>query len=406
MSGRRGGYGGWLAGGVLACSLLAHLLVLTTLDRPSFVDLHVYLAEGRAVREGIDLYAPLPGRHGLATYPPFAALLFVPGSFWPEAVAESVSVFLNAGLVVLAALLSVRLVVGAWTRDVLVGSALLAAVALWAEPVVLTSRFGQINLALLCLVLADAALPAGSRLKGVGIGLAAAIKVTPAIFIVHLLLTGRFRAALTACLTATGAVLVSLAVTRQATWDYWTRYLFDTERVGRLENSINQTVRGWLVRATHTREASAAELVVIAVVLLVGLALAALAHRELGEAWGLLAAAFTGLLVSPISWSHHWVWCIPAVALCWRECRWLAVLGLAVFGSFVVWGVPHGDGVELELSAWEVAMSGWYVVFAVAFLAVTATRVRRVRAADQRAGSTVPRTSPSAIRPPPDPGAV
>ncbi|GAB2872604.1 glycosyltransferase 87 family protein [Nocardioides pacificus] len=395
-----------VAGVVLLCSLIAQVVWVTLVDRPAFVDLHVYLAEGQAVRDGIDLYGPLPGVHGLATYPPFAAILFVPGTYPPVALVESASVVLNAALVVLAAWLSVRLVTGGPARAFAGPVALLAAAALWAEPVLQTSTFGQVNLLLLCLVLADLCLPAGSRLQGVGIGLATAIKVTPAIFVLHLLLIGRIRAAVTACATGAATVLVSLAVARQATWDYWTAHVFDAGRVGRPENSVNQTLRGWLVRATHTRDTGVVELLVIALVLVAGLAVAALAHRELGTAWGLLAAALTGLVVSPISWSHHWVWCIPALALCWRECRWLAVLGVAVFWSFTVWWVPHGDMVELDLSPWEIAMSGWYVVFALAFLTVAAARVRRTRAAGQRAGSTVPRTSPNAIRPPEAPGAV
>ena len=30
---------------------------------------------------------------------------------------------------------------------------------------------------------------------------------------------------------------------------------------------------------------------------------------------GWLTCALTGLLVSPISWDHHWVWIVPALAL-------------------------------------------------------------------------------------------
>ena len=44
-------------------------------------------------------------------------------------------------------------------------------------------------------------------------------------------------------------------------------------------------------------------------------AAASTATAASGDAWGLLVAALTGLLVSPISWSHHWVWCVPLLAL-------------------------------------------------------------------------------------------
>src|SRR5581483_12201814 len=59
----------------------------------------------------------------------------------------------------------------------------------WLQPVRETLTFGQINLVLALLVLADLLVlaPRGSRLTGVGIGLAAAIKLTPAVFILYLL---------------------------------------------------------------------------------------------------------------------------------------------------------------------------------------------------------------------------
>lgn len=30
-----------------------------------------------------------------------------------------------------------------------------------------------------------------------------------------------------------------------------------------------------------------------------------------GDFWGVQVTALVSLLVSPISWSHHWVWCVP-----------------------------------------------------------------------------------------------
>ena len=91
---------------------------------------------------------------------------------------------------------------------------------------------------------------------------------------------------------------------------------------------------------------------------------------------GLLAAGVTGLLVSPISWSHHWVYCIPIVALLWYQARPCALVALAPFWSSVVWTVPHGDSVELHLTDVQIALSGWYVLFGLAFLALAASRTR------------------------------
>ena len=157
-----------------------------------FSDISVYRAEAQALSDGMDLYGPLPGVHGLGTYPPFAAAVFTPlllvrtrsqtccrssstSCSWSPRRTSPCAAH-DAG-------------------DLRVGVPLLAAVALWCEPVMLNNGFGQINLLILCLVLWDFSLPEDSRWRGVGIGLAAALKVTPGIFIVYLLVTKRFRAA-------------------------------------------------------------------------------------------------------------------------------------------------------------------------------------------------------------------
>lgn len=355
-------------------SFAGYLVVALTLDMLTFVDLRVYRAEGSALLHGLDLYGPLEGVHGLTTYPPFAALLFVPTAFVPIAPLEVLSVLANLGLLLVVSCQSVRLVRGGGPGTFSAGC-VLAAIALWIEPVTTTLLYGQVNLLLLALVLADFTLPEHSRFRGVGVGLAAAIKVTPAFLIVYLVLTGRFRAAGTAAATLLATIGLTALVDPGATWSYWTRHLFDLGRAGRLENSVNQSVRGWLVRVDHTRDTPPAQLLVVLVVLVAGLACAVLAHRCLGDSWGLLAAAVTGLLVSPISWSHHWVYCIPVLALLWSEARAFLIPALLVFWSHAVWLVPHGGSAELQLTGPEVARSGWYVVAGLGFLALTAWRV-------------------------------
>lgn len=384
-----------LAASAWAGSLLVWLVVVAYAARPTYVDARVYRAEGAALLGGHDLYGPLVGVHGLATYPPFAALVFVPAALLPTSLVEAGAVVANLLLLLLVCWQSVRLVRGRgpWAAYVVPGL-VLAAVALWCEPVLTTLSYGQVNLLLLALVLADANLPPDSRACGVGIGLAAAIKVTPAILVVHLLLTGRRRAAATAAATAVAASAAAALVAPRPTWDFWTRYVLDVDRVGRLENSANQSLRGWLVRALHTRDTAPLDLVVAVAVVVLGLTCAAVAHRRLGATWGLLAAAMTGLLASPISWTHHWVYCIPVVALLWEEARAWVLPALAVFWSYAVWMVPHGDGVELHLTAAEVGRSGWYVVFAVGFLVLTAVRSRAAVSGwpdnECRAGRIVP----------------
>ena len=353
---------------MLTVSAAIYLGLVLVWQPVGFSDVSVYRAEAQALSDGTDLYGPLPGVHGLGTYPPFAAAVFTPLLLVPDSVAGVLSLLVNLVLVVAASYLSLRRV--AERVDLRVGVPLLAAVALWCEPVMSNNDFGQINLLILCLVLWDFSLPEDSRWRGVGVGLAAALKVTPGIFIVYLLVTRRFRAALGAVVTLLATLVVSAALAPSSTWGYWTHHVFDLTRVGRLENSVNQSVRGWIVRATHSLDAGVLGMVATALVAVVGLTAAAYCYRRAGDGWGLLVAALTGLLVSPISWSHHWVWCVPLLALAWSEARALLIPTLLVFWTHVVRLVPHGDHVELELGPGDIAMSGWYVVYAALFIAV------------------------------------
>jgi alpha-1,2-mannosyltransferase len=361
---------------LFAASAAAHL-TLMLLHPAHFVDASVYRAEALALREGSDLYDPLPVVHGLSTYPPFAAVVFLPLLLVPSDAIGVLSAVGNVGLLLGVCYLSLDLL-GVGRVDLHVAAPLLAAVALWAEPVTLTIDFGQINLLILGLVLWDFGLPERSRWRGLGVGLAAAVKVTPGIFIVYLVLTGRLRAAAVAVATLLATVAVSTVLAPGSTWAYWTRHLFDLARVGRLENSMNQSVLGWVVRSSHTVDAAAASPAITAVVLVLGTAAAVYCHRGLGDAWGVLVAALTALLASPFSWSHHWVWCVPLIALAWYEARVLVLPTLVVFWSYVAWWVPHGDGVELRLTAAELALSGVYVAYAVLVVigAVIAARRR------------------------------
>jgi alpha-1,2-mannosyltransferase len=378
---------------LFAVSAAAYVVLKLLLIPAHFGDVDVYRAEGLALREGMDLYGPLPGVHGLATYPPFAAALFVPWSLIPAVMAGELSLLVNIGLLLCACYLSLDRIAAA-RPEIQVAAPALAAVALWFEPVMLSNTFGQVNLAILCLVLWDFSLPASSRWKGTGIGLAAAIKVTPGIFIVHLVLTRQVRAARTALLTFVATVALSAVLVPTSTLAFWTDHVFDTTRVGRLENSVNQSVLGFIVRAGHTTEPGAWATVVAGVVLVLGLACAVRCHRRRQELSAILVVALTGLLVSPISWSHHWVWCVPLVALAWYETKVLLVPTLLIFGSYVVWWIPHGDGVELHLGRLDVGMSAWYSVYAVGCIIWLTVRA----GAEPRTGPSRPTLLQRALR--------
>jgi alpha-1,2-mannosyltransferase len=372
---------------LLAVSLTAYAVVCLAL-RFQMPDAVVYRAEGFAAASGHGLYDLRVTRwHLPATYPPFAAILFVPTSWLPMNLLRVAVTEVNVVLLGLFAHQSFRF--AGWPRRAEMRPIwLIVAVALglWIEPVYQTLVFGQVNLALACLVLWDLSRPDGARGKGIGVGIAAGIKLTPALFAVYLLLSGRVRAAAVAAASFAGTVLLGWLLLPGATWDFWTRQVFDTSRVGKNWIVDNQSLQGMIARLLHTPApgmwwAAAAALTAVA-----GLAVASAAARRGLETWGVLCAAVTALLISPISWTHHWVWCVPLITLLaaeTRRVRWrLAVVGAVVvaFCARTMW-LEHRPGLYvLHLSWWHQPLLSPYPLMGLAFLAVAALRVRAVRA--------------------------
>ena len=364
-----------VAAAAMAVSLVLFLLARAVVWAARYGDLRIYQLEGSAIRHGWDLYGTLPGGTGPATYPPFAAVVFAATTPLPFAALAVVNVALTVAALIWVGVASCRLVGFRADRATSAGL-LVAACCLWCEPVATTLMYGQINLYLLALVMWDFTRRDDHPLRGLGTGIATGLKVTPAIVIVYLLLTRRLRFARNAGLTFGATVAISAVVDGPATLAYWTRDLFDTRRVGHVEDVVNQSVRGWLTRIAHAAGPGALITAAMLVVAGCGLAVAASAYRRRGDAWGLAACGVTGLLVSPISWTHHWVWCVPvAVLLCVESRVWCAAAVL-VFWSFVPWRLPHAPAAALHLSPPAVVVSGWYVLFGLAFLGLAARRAR------------------------------
>ena len=192
-------------------------------------------------------------------------------------------------------------------------TALLVAVVLALDPVRTTFYLGQINVVLLALVLADLTGRPGSRLRGVGVGVAAALKLTPLLFVAYLLLTGRRRAAATAVATFAAAVGLGFLLDPADSAVYWLPGTFAAaDRISPVAGLSNHALAGLLARAGTPQ---AAALVAMAVLAVAGLAVAVRAHRRGDE---LLALTLCGLLAAadaPFAWSHHFVWFAPLVVL-------------------------------------------------------------------------------------------
>jgi alpha-1,2-mannosyltransferase len=198
-------------------------------------------------------------------------------------------------------------------------AAAVTALAIWCEPFQADFNLGQINVLLMLLVAADLALADRNPAKGVLIGVATAAKLLPGLFVVYLLLTRRVRAAAVA--TGTFAVLTAAGwlVSPRGASDYWIKGLaFDPHRVLMAlgpRYGGNQSLQGFTARLLlHTDQPSSPLWMLLALLVAVaGMALAVWAQRRGEEAVGMLVTAVTALLISPVSWSHYWLWIAPMV---------------------------------------------------------------------------------------------
>ena len=342
--------------------------------RGGFTDLFVYQFAGREVLDGsstIGAGDPVTGLH--FTYPPFAAVLMVPLAPLPAWLAAALwtaaTVGALAGVVVL-----VRRALDRPAPGWLV--ALLTMGALALEPVWQNLAFGQVNLVLMLAVLLDVLHPE-RRWSGVLLGVAAGVKLTPLAFVVLLLLVRRRAAAGRAALTFAGTVAVGFAVSPGWAWTYWSHGLIDAGRVGPPSLAHNQSVYGALTRLLDGRPSTllwvAVTLPVAVAVLLVGAAWWRRDDRVLGT--GLAAIAM--LLASPVSWTHHWVWCVPVALGLWERNRWAAAAWTAVFVARPVVWPPYSQRREYAWSPLEHVAGNAYLLAALALALWAAVALRR-----------------------------
>ncbi|MER7416492.1 glycosyltransferase family 87 protein [Micromonospora peucetia] len=252
------------------------------------------------------------------TYPPFSALLLRPFALLPLGATVTIFTVLTGLAVVVTTrwLLAPVIARHGLPRVFTITVAVLLVLAV--ESTRETITFGQINMLLVVLILADLlfAVPRGSRWAGVGVGLATALKLFPGIFIVYLLVTRRWRAAVAASVTAAVATLLAAAVAPRDSWRFWTHELWATDRVGRTDYTGNQSLFGLLSRITAPEKPNQLLwLLLVAAIAGYGLWRAARAARAGDALTGLTLTGLVGALVSPITWTHHIYWFIPAVVV-------------------------------------------------------------------------------------------
>lgn len=352
--------------GIVAGVWYAAWLAIGAFGRPyNFFDMKIYHGAVVWWAGGNDLYEFIAPRTTLGfTYPPFAGLVMAPMAYVPMAVAGWLNVIASIGAlaVVLTALLRPIIDRLGWSLRYAVAIATPVAVAL--EPARETLGYGQVNLLLFALVMADlVALRWQGRQggeqraedgplrrflfsgawAGVGIGLATSVKLTPALFIFYLLVTRQWRAAMTAVGTALAVTVGTFAVAGRDSMTYFTRVLWETERVGAADMTPNQSLAGLLARLYDSIETPTLLWLSFAlVVLAVGMSRAATAHAEGDELTAFVLVGLTTNVISPISWSHHLVWVIPAILVLADAAirRRSASRGMARAGGQPI--APHG----------------------------------------------------------------
>ncbi|WP_084487559.1 glycosyltransferase 87 family protein [Nocardia sienata] len=360
-----------------------------------YIDLEVYRLGVEQWRAGGDLYGHLPETAADISlpfiYPPFAALALGLYALLPWAASVVTYLVVSIGALAITLFLVARQV---WPRQdqrklALVVTATATPLALLLEPVWSTLDFGQVNLILMGLVAADCLTRNPRWPRGMLLGIAAAIKLTPAAFILYFLIRKDYKAAVTAAISGAIATAIGFAVMPDESVRYWFGGFGNVGGLSGSEFQTNQSIQAVLARFEVTGTLATA-LWLLAALALVAVAVAAIRRTGTPPVIALAVNAVVALLVSPISWSHHWVWVAPALLAMigyattrpWPRARgWYAaaVVTAVVFVLAKHSDLPGNDGRELDWSAWDKVIGNGYVWFSLLLVVLYATASRRQR---------------------------
>lgn len=341
------------------------------------------------------------------TYPPFGAWALSPLTWFDYETA--------ARLMIIAIALQTAVIVALVGRSLSWSWGSAVAIAPWAailvqqclEPFTQSVGFAQVNTAMMALVMIDVAAPDSWKGRGVASGLAAAIKLTPAIAILIFLLRRQWRSAITMVATSLTVTLLSWVISPGESARFFFDAMWDPQRAGDAYYTSNQNLKGFVARALPENTWSIAWAITVALALVAAvwlcLRIQAAAtsvvtpHVISDDAVAtpdavattpatpvlpenlatLLTAAVImtlGLLVSPITWSHHWVWglasvvALIAVTLRLKSAP-LAALALVQGALFIMaphWWFSHGQVNELHWNVVEQLVGSSYTLAAIA----------------------------------------
>ncbi len=349
--------------GLVIATITTAIQVMLT-DFP--IDMVIYREGVKAFMEGGEVYSVPMMAGDIALpfiYPPFGALVMVPlaGDWFSHAMAGDIMIVLSnllIGLVVLllAFALNRQRSNPFVSSDVIAAASLIWGIVLIFEPVRLNNGFAQINIIIMVLVALD--LIPRKRLKwlpqGWLIGVAAAIKITPLAMLLYFLVRKEIKPIITAAISAIIATLIAAAVRWDVAWEYFSVKLLSMGTGGdfgvQTAYQSNSSIKGAIERLYTSQEGMEAASTItniiwlcfaIITVVLGGWLMVALMKRGLNiEAW--MINAFIMLLISPVSWSHHWVWVAIAIpvllyrAITWRHLNWAAGILISILSLWTI----------------------------------------------------------------------
>lgn len=364
---------------------------------PYRIDIDVYQMGGKAWLDGRPLYTGNVMFHTPIvdlpfTYPPLAAIVFSPFALMGMPVASVVITALTLVVLLVSTTIVLtrldvwaesRLLPGpAWLRRAWLAVVIVSPASIWLEPIASNFAFGQINAVLMTLVIADCFPRRTPWPRGLLLGLGIALKLTPAVFLLYFLLRRDNRAALTSLASFAGATLVGFALAWQDSLEYWTHTLPHTDRIGEAALNTDQNIAGSLARLGLDQHERFPLWVLACLLVLAATVWAMRRVLKAGEpTLAVICVALFGLVVSPVSWSHHWVWMLPAVlvtgVLGWRR-RNIALGVVTVAGVALM----HWSPIDLLPKHHETTANWWrqllgmsYVWWALAVIIVAGVMV-------------------------------
>jgi alpha-1,2-mannosyltransferase len=300
------------------------------------------------------------------TYPPFAAVLFVPLQLLGEWGARWVLTAVSLGCY-----LTVVLVCARRLRMSLVAAGGIGLAGLTLEPFLRTILLGQVNFVLLALIVVDA-LVVPAKYRGWLIGIATGIKILPGAFIFLLILRREWGAVARTVAGFAATVAVGAAFAPGDSWQFWSGGFINLSRFGNqaIIGGDNQSLSAAFMRLTHDLTPPTALLLLMSVAVLALSVFAAKRQVDSGnDVNALVCIGFGSLLASPVSWTHHWIWVVVALLVLVQGRRPVVAAALGtIFVIAPMWLAPRGHLVELSQSWWQAAACVSYVVAGLSYL--------------------------------------